>query len=1508
MRKLVLKYLALGLMLSASARAATNFLDFNVDPSTNFYKGFSAADDGVPVVLWRASGGATTGGATDGYLGITDSHNGQRSALVVHDLEKGLIVKSFSFECDVRIGGGTHSAADGFSVNYCSTNDPVVIAADAGTNPSGMFAGTDGEPAPSALAEEGTQTGLAIGFDQWQSGALNGGTYWDVPGISVRVDGQLLAQFPMPLRTNNVYRPTDPLPTAGNLPYVDDTPCCGNGAAGPEMDVATNDVLYINSLQTGARNTNEYLFDGLGNSVADTQQPAYGDPADIGSTNYNLWMQNLKWEHFKAELTDDSHVKITFKGQELTPPGGLPTTFAPRPGRIVFAGRTGGSRSVMQIDNLRLVTLPFTSVAPLGFSGNAAGFTLQLQDQGTATLETTSVGLTNNGVALTSGITLTKIGTVTYVHYAASPLLAVGSTNIVGFGYKDNFGIQSTGIRQFVVGSYTTIPAEYANASVVTTGSGFSATVKQLPIARGPGDGNTIANAERHLADGFIDPSNGQPYANIVQAGPGPGGTYPLNVINWNEYPASVNDGVGADIGFFQGTNAPPADVADDPIPGIPGGPDRADLNDNVVVQALAYLDLPAGYYTFGVNSDDGFKVSTSRGGANVLGLTLDSFNGGRGQGSPTLFDVYVPTGGIFPVRLLWWEGGGGANCEFFYVDQMTGVKRLINDRRDSANQIKAYTVATTTKPYVSRVKPEPNQLFVFADSDVSVDITDGTETVGSGSAQLFLNGTQVGTAAKNGSVTTITKTGSLSSLLPAGGNNLSVVYSFTDGGNTVTVTNTSTFSVVPYAVIPAANAVPAGQVDQGTTGFKVTVMQIDRSGDGDQGRGGRITPGDQNRMPFPAVELANGNINPTNGLPYPNLADLSATNEPGIFDVGDVINWNLNNTASNAVVGNSGIFNGGNNLQAANNPADTALPGLPGAGTSNAGLDNSVHEIRTYLNLKAGVYVMAVNSDDGFVAISAHDPHDTLGTLLGYCNQGRGNSNPLPTPGDPATFVPTPGANQNNSAFGVVVPQDGIYPFRVLYWEGGGGVNVEFLSVDKGSGQQALINDTAVPWAIKAYQNYTGPARPWVKFSVSPTPWDNRVQQSGPGKIVTVGRTRNSNSSSDILNSSDSTRPWANSVGAVVAHGVGDPTLALWINGAPVAATFTTNGSDVTVRYPTPLPSGSTNTASLVYGGTTNSWRFIVQTYTNLNASDAQPLSAAAGGTRGFRVRMTQVASIPAGYVQNSVARAEAQLAGILGPDISMPGPGPNGTYTYNNIINWNNNVNVNRSGAQIGNFQANNYGAGTGWPYAFHPDEPVPGVPNTRTNAANANTDNIAAEVFAYLEFDTPGYYRFGVNSDDGYAVKVGTTGVTNGTVITSVDVGKGSSDIPFSFTVPQAGLYPIRLVFYNGGGGANLEYYSYDDSGNKIAINDTNNPAAIKAYYSISTAAQLQFTGATLSGVTLTINWTVPSGTTATLQQASVLTGSPTDWSPVPGVSGTSYSASAAIGQKFYRLVSP
>ncbi|MGN6387042.1 MAG: PA14 domain-containing protein, partial [Verrucomicrobiota bacterium] len=437
-------------------------------------------------------------------------------------------------------------------------------------------------------------------------------------------------------------------------------------------------------------------------------------------------------------------------------------------------------------------------------------------------------------------------------------------------------------------------------------------------------------------------------------------------------------------------------------------------------------------------------------------------------------------------------------------------------------------------------------------------------------------------------------------------------------------------------------------------------------------------------------------------------------------------------------------------------------------------------------------------------------------------------------------------------------------------------------------------------PLSIPAYATYTGPARPYVKFSVSPTPWDNRIMQSGPGLIKAYGRTVNSAGGGDIVNDSDTRRPWADvGIGGVIANGVGN-TLGLLLNGNPVTPTFTTNGTDVTVVYrPNPaLPSGSTNTASLVYGGTTNSWTFIVQTYTNLNSSDALPLSAADPSARGFRVKMTQVASIPAGVTQNSVARAESQIGGTLGTDISVPGTSDNGTYIYPNIINWNNNRNPNRSGVELGNFQDNVYGSG--WPYPDYADEPLPGLPGTGSGIANNYTDNAAAEIFAYLAFPNAGYYRFGVNSDDGFAMKVGTPGQTNGPVVFATDVGKGSSDIPFSVSVPQAGLYPIRLVYYNGGGGANIEYFSYDDNGNKIPVNDTNNPAAIKAYYNANGGpVGPEIKTASVSGGQITITWTGGG----TLESSPTL-GTGAVWTSTGNSSG-SFTEAVNGKAKFYRV---
>jgi hypothetical protein len=1225
---------------------------------------------------------------------------------------------------------------------------------------------------------------------------------------------------------------------------------------------------------------------------ADTNSPETG-PFD--STNFAGSPDILCWQPLSVKMDSAGKLTVTYKGRTVMT--NFQTGFFPSPGRLVFGGRTGGNNENAHVDNIIITTQPATNPVVAAVTGFASGFSVQILESGASTPNTNTIVMTLDGqtVQPTRIVRVVAAATSDYVVYDGFPTLMVaGSTHTNVITFNDNSGTPVTATRTFTIPAYTSLASAWSVASVDTSKPGFKAKVYQMSRFRSPGDANTIATAERAFALGFIDLATGQPYANTADLSQvnANGFIEVPGVVNWNITPAS---GGGTDIGNFRNTFVPA--FPDTTAPGIPGagGTD----NNNFVTEIQTYVQLKAGSYRFGVNSDDGFRLSASRSSADVAGVTLGSFNGGRGS-ADTTFDFVAPADGAYPVRLLWWQGGGGGNAEFFLVDINTGQKVLINDATTTTAQapILAYREATVTRPYVSRILPSANYPWVFADDTITVDITDGTIPVDGSSAVLTVNGTPAGAATKNGSVTTITRPGSIANRLLSGVNNLSLIYSFTEQGSQVFVTNNWTISTVPYGVIPAANKVAPGSVDVTSSGFIVRANQIDRSGDTNQNNGGRLFTGDQNRLPRPEMQLAGLNINPTNGQTYPNLA---TTSDP--IDITDVLNFN-----SNPSGGNSGVFRGNQATAPENDFVDAEMPGLPGTGTSVTGgimgIENYVGEFVTYLDLKAGAYVMAVNSDDGFIATSAPDPHDTLGTRLGFANIGRGNADPLPTPSTTAAnTVPTPGTSGGNSAFGVVVPEDGIYPFRILYWQGGGGVNMEFSTIDRASGIQALVNDAGVTWAPKAYRTYTGAARPWVKFSISPEPWDNRYQQSGPGPIKVYGRTRNSTTSGDIYNDSDSRRPWADvGIGGVIANGVGAPNIGLLLDGNPVAATQTPNGTDLMVSYKPspPLPSGTTHTASLIYGGVTNSWTFTVQTYTNLNAADAQPISAADTSAAGFKVKMTQVASIPAGYTQNTVARAEAQLAGLLGADLSLPGPGPGGTYIVPGFLNWNNNVNANHTGAAIGNFQANSYGSG--WPFPDYPDVPIPGVPNTTTNAANAYTDNLAAEIFSYLKFDAAGYYKFGVNSDDGFKLQVGTPGQTNGTIVFSIDVGKGSSDIPFSFTVPQPGLYPMRLVYYNGGGGANLEYFSYDDSGNKIPINDTNNPSAIKAYYSVTTGGSLQFTNVTLTGTSLTIQWTG----TGTLQEAAALTGSANDWSGTAGVTGNSYTVTiGATGNKFYRL---
>jgi hypothetical protein len=92
----------------------------------------------------------------------------------------------------------------------------------------------------------------------------------------------------------------------------------------------------------------------------------------------------------------------------------------------------------------------------------------------------------------------------------------------------------------------------------------------------------------------------------------------------------------------------------------------------------------------------------------------------------------------------------------------------------------------------------------------------------------------------------------------------------------------------------------------------------------------------------------------------------------------------------------------------------------------------------------------------------SGTTPKDTGGTVLGFHSGG------------PA-----------NETFDFVVTQGGFYPFRMIWYERGGGAHGEWFSVDLATGERTLINDAKSAKAIKAYRNVA--AEPQIKLQSTP-------------------------------------------------------------------------------------------------------------------------------------------------------------------------------------------------------------------------------------------------------------------------------------------------------------------------------------------------------------------------------------------------------------------------------------
>jgi hypothetical protein len=128
---------------------------------------------------------------------------------------------------------------------------------------------------------------------------------------------------------------------------------------------------------------------------------------------------------------------------------------------------------------------------------------------------------------------------------------------------------------------------------------------------------------------------------------------------------------------------------------------------------------------------------------------------------------------------------------------------------------------------------------------------------------------------------------------------------------------------------------------------------------------------------------------------------------------------------------------------------------------------------------------------------------------------------------------------------------------------------------------------------------------------------------------------------------------------------------------------------------------------------------------------------------------------------------------------------------------------------------------------------DDFIPGV-NTNIRPGN----NVAAECFAYLEFAQAGLYEMVVNSDDGFQVSTGNRTNPTFLVLGSFDGTRSAADSVFQVGIEKPGVYLFRLLYYQGVGGASVEWFTVNPDGSRALINGTQT-GAIRSFQSRTVA---------------------------------------------------------------------
>src|SRR5262249_7614171 len=217
----------------------------------------------------------------------------------------------------------------------------------------------------------------------------------------------------------------------------------------------------------------------------------------------------------------------------------------------------------------------------------------------------------------------------------------------------------------------------------------------------------------------------------------------------------------------------------------------------------------------------------------------------------------------------------------------------------------------------------------------------------------------------------------------------------------------------------------------------------------------------------------------------------------------------------------------------------------------------------------------------------------------------------------------PFVGNQPNTNFFTFDVPADGIYPFKIIYWQTGRGANLQFFSVDTTSGSFLLINDPNAPFdAVASYKSLNQPKSngPFVA-EVSPLPDAAGISPSDPVQVLLVDGTNALNDSSVklFLNNTQVTPQTMNRTGSKLLVKYSPNASRTTLNNLMRIEFAATTGFKATNSWSFTInPSGAPRTIA------TGQWDF---DFGDLRATIGQPLQYL-DGAGGQTVTKTQFGS----------------------------------------------------------------------------------------------------------------------------------------------------------------------------------------------------------------------------------------------------------------------------------------